>query len=126
MLSRVADSVYWMSRYVERAENVARFIDVNSNLALGGGESIQQQWAPLVNTTGDEDLFHTRYGECSRANVLRFLAFDRDNPNSILSCIEKARENANDSRGHFIRDVGGAECLFSPGSRGNKTDGNDG
>jgi uncharacterized alpha-E superfamily protein len=83
-----------MSRYVERAENVARFIDVNSNLALGGGETIQQQWAPLVYTTGDEDLFYSQYGEFSRANVLRFLAFDRENPNSILSCIETARENA--------------------------------
>ena len=94
MLSRVADSVYWMSRYVERAENVARFIDVNSNLALGAGETIQEQWAPLVYTTGDDEQFLKRYGEFTRQQVLHFLAFDRDNPNSILSCVENARENA--------------------------------
>jgi uncharacterized alpha-E superfamily protein len=94
MLSRVADSVYWMSRYVERAENVARFIDVNNNLALGAGETIEEQWAPLVYTTGDHGLFLERYGEFTRQQVLHFLMFDRDNPNSLLSCVEKARENA--------------------------------
>ncbi len=100
MLSRVADSVYWMGRYVERAENVARFMDVNCNLAFGGEGTIEEQWAPVVHTTGDEQLFLERYAEFSRPNVLQFLAFDRENPNSILSCVERARENA-----RTIRDV---------------------
>lgn len=94
MLSRVADSVYWMSRYVERAENVARFIDVNHNLSLELGDTVGEQWAPLVFTTGDADLFLARYPEVSRESVIQFLAFDRENPNSILSCVQKARENA--------------------------------
>ncbi len=94
MLSRVAESIYWMSRYVERAENVARFIDVNQNLTLGGGDELGAQWAPLVYTTGDHDTFKERYGEFSHDNVLRFLALDEQNPNSILSCVAKARENA--------------------------------
>lgn len=98
MLSRVADSIYWMSRYIERAENVARFIDVNDNLTLGEGIDLGGQWAPLVYTTGDQELFAELYGEPQRAAVLRFLAFDPRNPNSILSCVMAARENARSVR----------------------------
>ena len=94
MLSRVAESVYWMSRYIERAENVARFIDVNYNLTLGEGDAFGEQWSPLVNTTGDHELFKQRHEKPTRENVLRFLAFDPANPNSIISCVAKARENA--------------------------------
>lgn len=94
MLSRVANSVYWMSRYVERAENVARFIDVNYNLTLGHAETLKEQWAPLVYTTGDQAPFFERYREATRENVVRFLAFDEANSNSILSCLQRARENA--------------------------------
>ncbi|MEZ6046480.1 MAG: alpha-E domain-containing protein [Planctomycetaceae bacterium] len=94
MLSRVAESVYWMSRYLERAENVARFIDVNYNLTLGESDSLGNQWAPLVYTTGDQDDFEERFGEPTREKVLKFLLFDEQNPNSILSCASYARENA--------------------------------
>jgi uncharacterized alpha-E superfamily protein len=96
MLSRVADSIYWMSRYIERAENVARFIDVNQSLMLDqpGGE----QWEPLVTTTGDLDLFRSRYPEPTGENVVRFLAFDPEYPSSILSCLRAARENARSVR----------------------------
>ncbi|MEO0529408.1 MAG: alpha-E domain-containing protein [Planctomycetota bacterium] len=98
MLSRVAESIYWMARYVERAENVARFIDVNDNLTLGEGVNLGEQWAPLVYTTGDQELFKELYGEPTRDSVLRFLAFDPRNPNSILSCVAAARENARSVR----------------------------
>ncbi len=98
MLSRVADAIYWMSRYMERAENVARVVDVNLHLSLDfpeGGE----QWGPLVATTGDEENFKKRYGDdLSRENVLAFLTFDRQSPNSILSCLTQARENARSVR----------------------------
>lgn len=94
MLSRVADSVYWMFRYVERAENVARFLDVNYNLTLGAPREVASQWSPLVHTTGDYELFEQLYDEPSRENVVQFLAFDEQNPNSIWSCAYAARENA--------------------------------
>jgi uncharacterized alpha-E superfamily protein len=94
MLSRVADSIYWMSRYVERAENVARFIEVNLQLMLDGTSGEGQQWEPLVNTTGDYEAFNKRYGEATQRNVINFLTFDAENPNSILSCVRAARENA--------------------------------
>jgi uncharacterized alpha-E superfamily protein len=94
MLSRVADSIYWMSRYVERAENVARFIEVNLQLMLDAPSGEGQQWEPLVNTTGDHEAFAKRYGKASQQNVIHFLTFDAENPNSILSCVRAARENA--------------------------------
>lgn len=94
MLSRVANSVYWLSRYVERAENVARFIDVNYNLTLGETDTLANQWAPLVYTTGDQIPYEKRYGEPTRENVLKFLSFDEQNPNSIITCVSLARENA--------------------------------
>jgi uncharacterized alpha-E superfamily protein len=97
MLSRVADAIYWMSRYVERAENVARFVDVNLHLALDFPEG-GAQWEPLVATTGDSEMFAKRYGEASRDNVLQFLTFDRESPNSIISCLALARENARSVR----------------------------
>ena len=94
MLSRVADSIYWMSRYVERAENVARFIDVNLNLALDVGPEMERHWDPLIYTTGDHAEFQKRYPEGSQQNVIQFLTFDAQNPNSIFCCLRTARENA--------------------------------
>src|SRR5258705_522689 len=105
MLSRVADSVFWMARYVERAENVARFIDVNHNLTLDLGEDLGDQWAPLVNTTGDHEAFVRRYDQATRDNVLHFLTFDTENPNSILSCLSHARENARTAREIISSDM---------------------
>ncbi len=94
MLSRVADSIYWMCRYIERAENVARFIDVNLQLMLDSTSGDDQQWRPLVNTTGDDETFTKRFPEATQQNVMHFLTFDAENPNSILSCLRAARENA--------------------------------
>jgi uncharacterized alpha-E superfamily protein len=98
MLSRVADSLYWISRYIERAENVARFIDVNLHLMLDLPEGATEQWEPLVITTGDDEPFAKRYGAATRENVIQFLTFDRENLNSIISCLRAARENARSVR----------------------------
>lgn len=98
MLSRVADSIYWLNRYVERAENVARFVDVNLNLLLDAPLGTEQQWRPLVITTGDLALFTERYGRATAENVIHFLTFDKEYDNSILSCLQKARENARSVR----------------------------
>lgn len=98
MLSRVADSIYWINRYVERAENVARFIDVNLNLLLDLPVGIEQQWQPLIWTSGDHELFEDRYGEATADNVIQFLTFDTEYPNSIISCLRAARENARSVR----------------------------
>lgn len=98
MLSRVADSIFWMSRYTERAENVARFIDVTLNLSIDMGIDQHLQWEPLIYTTGDQELFFERYPIANQENVIRFLTFDESNPNSIMSCLQMARENARTTR----------------------------
>ena len=98
MLSRVADSVYWLNRYIERAENIARFIDVNLYLMLDLPYGAKQQWEPLVVTTGDLPFFQQHYGEASKENVIQFLTFDQTYSNSILSCLNMARENARSIR----------------------------
>jgi uncharacterized alpha-E superfamily protein len=95
MLSRVAESIYWMQRYRERAENIARFIEVNLYLSLDVPHERDAQWLPLVQTSGDEDVFRERYGgQADEHNVTEFLTFDVQNPNSILNCLYNARENA--------------------------------
>ena len=72
MLSRVADSIYWMSRYIERAENVARFIDVNLHLILDLPQGSAEQWLPLVNTTGDHEAFAKKHRKPTRKTLFIF------------------------------------------------------
>jgi uncharacterized alpha-E superfamily protein len=98
LLSRVAESVYWMARYIERADNVARFIDVNHNLTLDLPHGDHDQWQPIVDTTGDRATFLERYGQATQQSAMQFLAFDAENPNSIHSCVLAARENARSVR----------------------------
>lgn len=94
MLSRVADSIYWMARYIERAENLARFVDVTLNLILDQPRNVKAQWEPLVYTTGDQSYFKEHYGEVDPSKVIDFLVFDKAYSGSIISCVNAARENA--------------------------------
>lgn len=87
MLSRVAESIYWMSRYVERAENVARFVEVNLQLMLDAPTGCDQQWEPLVATTGDHEDFTKRYGTSTQENV------DREFPRAVQFCLLSARDS---------------------------------
>ena len=95
MLSRVANSIYWMARYLERADCVARFIDVNTHLMLDLAlDQNAAQWYPLIATSGDDEDFTRRYKQADESTVVKFMTFDRNNPNSILQSIFRARENA--------------------------------
>jgi uncharacterized alpha-E superfamily protein len=98
MLSRVANSIYWLNRYIERAENIARFVDVNLNLLLDSVVVDDRQWEPIIITTGDLEIFRSRYGAATVENVMQFLTYDDKYPNSILSCLQTARENARSIR----------------------------
>jgi len=98
MLSRVANSIYWMCRYIERAENVARYISVNLNLLLDMPSEEGKHWKPIVMTTGDQDTFEKEDPGYSQDSVIRFLTFDRNYQNSILRCLYAARENARSIR----------------------------
>lgn len=105
MLSRVADAIYWMNRYLERAENYARFLDVNFNLSLELPPDISAQWRPLVVTTGDWDLYESLYGKVEKSTVIYFLGFDEKNPNSISNSLRNVRENARMVRPDITREV---------------------
>jgi len=100
MLSRVADSLYWMSRYMERAENDARLLDVNLQLLLdlGGEAEAMQHWAPVIASLEETSLFDSLYGAADEASVTEFLTLQKKNPNSIISCLTLARENARTTR----------------------------
>ena len=100
MLSRVADSLYWINRYLERAENISRFLEVSEAMALDCPPGSAEPWLPLVDATGDRRSFDEAYPAGTPRDVLQFLLLDRENPNSIVSCIAMARENARQ-----IRDV---------------------
>lgn len=105
MLSRVANSIYWLGRYLERAENYARFIDVNFNLMLDLPPDLKEQWEPLIFATGDQELYTTKYKGFDRKDVIFFLTFDTDNPNSIISSISFARENARVIRENLTKET---------------------
>lgn len=98
MLSRVANSLFWMSRYIERAENLARLVDVNLQLLLDfrslDEEKLRDHWMPIVQTTGDQGSFVAQQQRATAAAVAEFIVFSADNPNSIVSAICQARENA--------------------------------
>jgi uncharacterized alpha-E superfamily protein len=98
LLSRVADAVYWMARYIERAENVARVIEVNLNLQLDLPSTAANLWQALIDTSGDTVEFGKKYGSATQAKVILFLAQDGANPNSIVTCLRAARENARSVR----------------------------
>ena len=108
MLSRVADSLYWMSRYIERAENMARLLEVNLQLMLDfegmDDETLTGHWFPIVASSGDTEAFKRLYPEADSRSVTDFLTFNTVNSNSILSCISLARENA-----RMVRDQISAE-----------------
>ena len=93
MLSRVAEAIYWAGRYIERAENTARLVRVNSYLVLDTPRGISPGWDPLITITGLEDVYHGNHKEINERNVVRFLIGDPNNPSSILSSLKAAREN---------------------------------
>ena len=111
MLSRVASSIYWTARYLERAENVARFLAVNDDLTLSAtsdnsnNHDSDNMWLPLIQTSGDYESFSEHYDQVDRESVIAFLSFDRFSTNSILSCVRLARENARSVRESISHDM---------------------
>jgi uncharacterized alpha-E superfamily protein len=94
MLSRYAESLYWMARYVERAENAARFADVAGSLAIDEPERALERWRLVLAALGELERFDAMHPATTEAAVLHYLCLERRSPNSILSCLLGARENA--------------------------------
>jgi uncharacterized alpha-E superfamily protein len=123
VLARTAERVYWMARYLERAEDLARLVSVNSNLLLDLPRRFAPGWAPLVTIIGANELYRAQYGDrVDEEAVLRFLVTDADNGQSITAAASQARENARTFREllpregweeinglhHFVREHGAA------------------
>ena len=100
MLSRIAESLYWIGRHVERAEDTARITDVNYHHTLEMGTSGEAEarrrrhWEALIAIVGDTESFAAREGEATEQTVPHYLTFATENPNSIVSSVARARENA--------------------------------
>lgn len=105
MLSRVANRVYWMARYLERAENTARLINVNTHLLLDLPTKLRLGWEPIVDIISQRDYFYRLYEEADDRNVIRFIVSDTRNPDSILNALHRARENARTIRDIIPREV---------------------
>lgn len=98
MLSRVAERLYWMSRYVERAENTARMINSFNVMSLDMPRSVQLSWRGLVSVTGTDAIFNEHYQREDERNCVKFLIADTDNHSSVLSSLRAARENVRTTR----------------------------
>ncbi|HEY5806904.1 MAG TPA: alpha-E domain-containing protein [Povalibacter sp.] len=107
MLSRTADHLYWMARYTERAENLARILEVNYRMSLlpQGAEIVEQGWIATLTIIGLFDAFKQRYSVVTPSNAIAFLVYDRENPQSIYSCVRAARENARAVRGTLTSEI---------------------
>lgn len=106
MLARVAENMYWMARYLERAEDMARLINVNAHLLLDLPRGIAPGWRPLVTMIGAETAFAEKHGDASdETRILRFLIGDRDNSQSVMASIASARENARTFRDAIPREA---------------------
>ncbi len=107
MLSRTADHLYWMSRYLERAENIARMIDAHQRLSLlpRAPEAVMQGWQATLVSLGVGEAFFERYATPTARLAFDFLAFEREHAGSITQCLRAARENARAVRGTITSDV---------------------
>jgi uncharacterized alpha-E superfamily protein len=107
MLSRTADHLFWMARYMERAENTARMLDVNYQMSLlpQSAEQAEQGWRGVLGISELTDSFAAKYPNCNGRNVMDFMVRDAGNASSISACVAAARENARAVRGALTTEV---------------------
>ena len=104
MLGKTAGGLFWMFRYLERAENTARLIDAGRRIALTRSGAINNEWMSLLTTTGGAPAYQEKYGDCEGARVSDFLLRDKDNPGSVINSLGAARTN-----GRLVRTALSAE-----------------
>ena len=110
MLSRTADHLFWLARYIERAENLARVLDVTHEMSLVPNSHLSESdlWMPALEITGNTDAFTEAYGELTAAKAIHYLSLDASNPSSIYSALKSARDNA-----HAVRAAVSSETWES-------------
>ena len=107
MLGRTANDLFWMSRYMERAENIARLLEVGYRIALLPREDHgdHDEWRSTLRSAGCDVGYRAKYGSYSSRDVVRFMLFDADNPSSVYSCLATARRNARAQRTALTREM---------------------
>ena len=105
MLGRTANGLYWMNRYIERADNMARLVDAGLRMALTRSDDAAEEWISVVTSAGAGEGFYARHQECTPAKVVDFLLRDTTNSSSVLSSIETARANARMVRTALTRET---------------------
>jgi len=106
MLARTAENLFWLSRYMERADYVARLLQVSGQMnAIRVDSDRNSEWESAIVAAGSGDSYYARHQEADEASVIQFLAFDADNPSSIVNCIEVARRNARAVRTALTADM---------------------
>src|SRR6476646_6097535 len=107
MLSRTADHLFWMARYMERAENTARMLDVNYQASLmpQSAEEVEKGWKGLLGISELRSDFAEHYGQVTPDIVMRYMVSDEHNGSSIRNCLQAARENARVVRGTLTTEV---------------------
>ncbi|MCY0150436.1 alpha-E domain-containing protein [Hoeflea sp. G2-23] len=114
MLGRTANGLFWMFRYIERAENTARLIDAGLRMSLTSLHDREEEWASVLRSSGVFAAFSDNYPEVTSANAVNFLLRDKANPSSVLSAIESARNNGRMVRTALTREAWEAtnECYL--------------
>lgn len=105
MLGKTAGGLYWMQRYLERSENVARLVDAGFRIALTRSEAAEDEWMSVLSAAGCRGAFNTQYDSYDGQNVVNFMLRDKGNPNSVISIIDAARNNARLARTALTREV---------------------
>lgn len=103
MLSSTAKNLYWMARYIQRAENTARMLEATNRMALLSGSDREWRSVPLIY--GQDEGFAEAYPQARMSDLLRYMTIDEDNPSSIASCFKAARNNARDERNNLTTDL---------------------
>lgn len=105
MLGKTAASLFWMSRYLERAENSARFIEAGFRIALTRSASASDEWSSVLKSSGVLDAYRAKHEKIESAKVINFLLRDRDNPGSVIALMKQARDSARTARIALTREV---------------------
>lgn len=107
MLSRTAESLFWAARNIERADNIARKLEVGYRMSLMPNETsdVNTEWHSILNSSDALQSFHQYYDEVNQSNVEDFLVYDKRNPSSIKNCILQARNNGRQARTALTTDV---------------------
>src|SRR5262245_47076718 len=103
MLSSTAKNLYWMARYIQRAENTARMLEATNRMALLSGSDREWRSVPLIY--GQDQGFAETYPQARMTDLMRYMTIDEDNPSSIASCFKAARNNARDERNNLTTDL---------------------